>query len=157
LSNPQRVGLGRIVKSLNSQFVNGIILFDDLANRPFDYFTIQSQNIPPLTALNRLGYKTPRAVESADSILILGSKNRRIFILKFAQAIGCRMPFTTVCGLEGKIYVPQQPKEGTRKHPCRGCYACQQCSDDRCGICLSQKSCRCEKSTEINLEYKEPA
>jgi hypothetical protein len=46
------------------------------------------------------------------------------------------MPFTTVRGLKGKVYVPDPPKEGTRKHSCKDCYSCQLCSDDRCSVCL---------------------
>jgi hypothetical protein len=58
------------------------------------------------------------------------------------------MPFITVRGLKGKVYVPDQPKEGTRKHSCKDCYSCQLCGDDRCSVCLSQKSCHCEKHTK---------
>jgi hypothetical protein len=97
-------------------------------------------------AYNRLDYYRSRTVESADSILILRLKNRRIFMLILAPAKGYVMPFTTVRGLKGKVYVPDQPKEGTRKHPCKDCYSCQLCSDDRCRICLSLKSCHCEKT-----------
>jgi hypothetical protein len=55
------------------------------------------------------------------------------------------MAFITVRGLKGKVYVPDPPKEGARKHSCKDCYACQLCSDDRCSVCLSPESCRCEK------------
>lgn len=58
------------------------------------------------------------------------------------------MPFTTVRGLKGKVYVPELPEEGARKHFCKDCYSCQLCSDDRCSVCLSQKSCHCEKSAK---------
>lgn len=56
------------------------------------------------------------------------------------------MPFETVRGLNGKVYVPDAAAEETRKHPCRDCYACQLCSDDRCRVCRDgQNTCRCEK------------
>ena len=54
------------------------------------------------------------------------------------------MAFATVRGLKGKVYVPDASKEGNRKHSCQDCYSCQLCSDDRCSVCLSQKSCQCE-------------
>ncbi|MGD9057351.1 MAG: hypothetical protein PVJ41_01860 [Desulfobacterales bacterium] len=55
------------------------------------------------------------------------------------------MPFETVRGLKGKVYVPNPPVEGTRKHTCKDCYACQLCSDDRCRVCRDgQKSCPCD-------------
>ncbi len=75
-------------------------------------------------------------------------------MLIFAPAKGHGMPFTTVCGLKGKVYVPGPPKDGTRKHSCKDCYSCQLCSDDRCRVCLSQKSCRCEKPTKKQFKSK---
>ena len=64
------------------------------------------------------------------------------------------MPFTAVRGLKGKVYVPAQPKEGIRKHPCKDCYSCQVCSDERCSVCLSQKSCHCENKLEASPQLK---
>ncbi|MBW2468604.1 MAG: hypothetical protein JRE88_15780 [Deltaproteobacteria bacterium] len=56
------------------------------------------------------------------------------------------MPFKTVRGLKGKLYVPD-PAEGVRrKHPCKDCYTCQLCSDDRCRVCRDRPNvCLCEK------------
>ena len=46
------------------------------------------------------------------------------------------MAFQTIPGFEGQVFVPDEGP-GERKHPCRECYACQQCSDDRCRVCRS--------------------
>jgi len=46
------------------------------------------------------------------------------------------MSFVSVPGLKGKVYVPEKPQESLKKHPCRECYFCQFCSDDRCRVCL---------------------
>lgn len=45
------------------------------------------------------------------------------------------MPFVKVPGLEGKVYVPQNNKGCPKKHPCKDCFACDHCSDDRCRVC----------------------
>ena len=47
------------------------------------------------------------------------------------------MPFVTRPGLNGKIYIPEQPP-GKKKHNCETCFSCQVCSDDRCNLCLEQ-------------------
>jgi hypothetical protein len=52
------------------------------------------------------------------------------------------MPFITVPGLKGKVYVPQEAQGSFKKNPCKDCYSCQLCSDDRCGVCLSRYTCR---------------
>ena len=44
------------------------------------------------------------------------------------------MAFVSVPGIQGKVYVPDQDPRSA-KHPCRDCFACQQCSDDRCRVC----------------------
>jgi hypothetical protein len=44
------------------------------------------------------------------------------------------MKFRTIPGIEGKVFIPDEAPS-KRKHPCRDCYACQQCSDDRCRVC----------------------
>jgi hypothetical protein len=50
------------------------------------------------------------------------------------------MPFITIPGLTGKIYVPETDPATPRKHPCRDCFSCQSCTNDRCQICLKRKS-----------------
>jgi len=46
------------------------------------------------------------------------------------------MPFEQRPGLPGKVYVPARDSKCGRKHPCRDCFACQNCSNERCGLCL---------------------
>lgn len=46
------------------------------------------------------------------------------------------MGFESIPGIEGKVFVPDEAP-GERKHPCRDCFRCQQCSDDRCRVCRS--------------------
>ena len=50
------------------------------------------------------------------------------------------MPFITLPDIKGKIYVPEQDALCPPKHPCRNCFSCQRCSDDRCGLCLAQET-----------------
>jgi hypothetical protein len=51
------------------------------------------------------------------------------------------MPYVTIRGLAGKVYVPQAPEGGLKKHACKDCFSCQNCSEDRCRVCLSQGKC----------------
>jgi len=52
------------------------------------------------------------------------------------------MPFESVPGLKGKVYVPEESREGSKKYACKDCFSCQHCSDDRCGVCLSLRHCK---------------
>jgi hypothetical protein len=45
------------------------------------------------------------------------------------------MPFVKMPGVIGKVYVPEPIPGQAQKHPCLDCFACQQCSDDRCTVC----------------------
>jgi len=56
------------------------------------------------------------------------------------------MPFVKVPGLIGKVYVPEKQDKSLKKHPCKDCFFCQSCSDDRCRMCLGQKNDKCLKS-----------
>jgi len=58
------------------------------------------------------------------------------------------MQFVSVPGLKGKVYVPEKQQEHLKKHPCKDCYFCQLCSDDRCRVCLCPKTTNCQKSSE---------
>ena len=58
------------------------------------------------------------------------------------------MPFVEVPGLKGKVYIPEEHKGSVKKHPCKDCYSCQLCSDDRCALCLGPKNCSSQKSSE---------
>ena len=61
------------------------------------------------------------------------------------QHQGAVMPFVSVPGLKGKVYAPEETRKSAKKHQCRDCFSCQQCSDDRCRVCLSLKLCSCGK------------
>ena len=52
------------------------------------------------------------------------------------------MPFITMPGIIGRIYVPERKHRLPCKHSCPDCFSCQFCSDDRCNVCQSapQKS-----------------
>lgn len=54
------------------------------------------------------------------------------------------MPFVTISGLRGKVHVPQAPECCAKKHSCKDCFSCQNCSDDRCRVCLSQRNPCCK-------------
>jgi hypothetical protein len=54
------------------------------------------------------------------------------------------MPFVTVPGLKGKVYVPEKQARSPKKHACRDCYCCQMCSDDRCASCRRDRDCHRE-------------
>lgn len=49
------------------------------------------------------------------------------------------MPWITVCGLAGKVYVPDDAK-AQKKHPCPGCFSCQWCDENRCEVCRHQSA-----------------
>jgi len=51
------------------------------------------------------------------------------------------MSFVSVPGLKGKVYVPDGYRQCSKKYPCQDCFSCQQCSDDRCRVCLSLRQC----------------
>jgi hypothetical protein len=60
------------------------------------------------------------------------------------------MAFQQLPDNRGMIYVPEcQGKD--KKHPCRDCFACQWCGDERCQVCR-QEGCRTKKG---NKEKKE--
>ncbi len=50
------------------------------------------------------------------------------------------MAFVKVPGLPGKVYVPDRKKGCPCKHPCRDCFSCGFCSEDKCRICLGDKN-----------------
>ncbi len=45
------------------------------------------------------------------------------------------MGFVKVKGLKGTVYVPDQQADCCKKYPCRDCFSCERCSDDRCRVC----------------------
>jgi len=54
-----------------------------------------------------------------------------------------RMPFIELPDGNGKLYVPEDTPPAMKKHPCPDCAVCQQCSNERCEMCLKQKGLRC--------------
>jgi len=61
------------------------------------------------------------------------------------------MPWQTIPGFRGKVYVPEIMENG-KKHPCRDCFACQNCSEERCQVCRAEKgsvSCPCSSDKEV--------
>jgi len=64
------------------------------------------------------------------------------------------MAFVSVPGLKGKVYVPDESRGGSKKHPCQDCFSCQQCSDDRCRVCLS--FCQCCCNDQIKSKKEDP-
>jgi hypothetical protein len=49
------------------------------------------------------------------------------------------MAFIKIEGFAGNIYIPET-NQGRKKHPCRDCYSCGFCSDERCELCLKKSS-----------------
>ncbi len=49
------------------------------------------------------------------------------------------MPFIEMDGVDGLVFVPESEDKIPKKHPCKDCSACRQCSDACCRICLSNK------------------
>ena len=58
------------------------------------------------------------------------------------------MAFVTQSGVTGKIYVPDKKTGARQKHPCRDCFGCQLCSNDRCQLCVADKAGRGDRSAE---------
>ena len=72
------------------------------------------------------------------------------------------MPFVKMPGVTGKVYVPELLPGQTRKHTCPDCFACQQCSDDRCTVCLGQgadctRGDHCRRRTALSESGKSKA
>jgi hypothetical protein len=40
-------------------------------------------------------------------------------------------------GLSGKVYQPDGVGQVHKKHPCRTCFTCQWCDENRCRVCQS--------------------
>ena len=62
------------------------------------------------------------------------------------------MPFETIVGLKGKVYVPETQAQIPKKHPCRECFSCQMCADDRCNVCRRYHEDACEYPSGIDQE-----
>jgi len=58
------------------------------------------------------------------------------------------MAFVKLPGLQGKLYIPEKQNNCKKKHPCKDCYSCDYCSDDRCRLC------RCGRDSESDTLLK---
>jgi hypothetical protein len=56
---------------------------------------------------------------------------------------GINMIFIKVPGLEGKVYVPRTDLSAPKKHPCKDCFSCQMCTNERCKLCRENKDEEC--------------
>jgi len=66
------------------------------------------------------------------------------------------MAWQTVPGLKGKVFVPESRSKGKKKNPCPDCFACQQCSEERCRVCFGHQGsfaasphCVCSEIQEV--------
>jgi hypothetical protein len=50
------------------------------------------------------------------------------------------MAWVHVPGLAGNVYVPDDTGQVQKKHPCKGCFSCQWCDENRCRVC------RCDRT-----------
>lgn len=55
------------------------------------------------------------------------------------------MAFERMKGVAGLVFVPENTGKA-KKHPCKDCYACQMCSDNRCLLCLKEHPCTRKQS-----------
>ena len=63
----------------------------------------------------------------------------------------CLMPWQTIPGVTGKVFVPESAVK-VKKHPCKDCFACQNCSQERCRVCQQEKvgaPCVCFPDKEV--------
>ena len=49
------------------------------------------------------------------------------------------MPFVRKPGVTGKVWVPEPSSSLPKRYPCPDCFVCQQCSEERCSLCRSQR------------------
>jgi hypothetical protein len=65
------------------------------------------------------------------------------------------MAFITIEGFRGKIFVPDDDPSIKRKRPCRDCFACQFCGDDRCAKCVGKSlKGNCNEAAQKKEEKK---
>ncbi len=55
------------------------------------------------------------------------------------------MPFVSIPGMPGRLYVPEMWTKASKKFPCKDCFSCEYCSDDRCRMCREKQTPRKEK------------
>jgi len=60
------------------------------------------------------------------------------------------MSFVTINGIKGKVFIPDE-KTIIRKHPCKDCFYCQFCSDEKCSLCLKKQASEKNIDTDNSL------
>jgi hypothetical protein len=65
-----------------------------------------------------------------------------MFLWRLWNERGGVMPFVSIPGMPGRLYVPEERAEYLKKFPGKDCFSCEFCSDDRCRVC---RRCRGEK------------
>jgi len=48
------------------------------------------------------------------------------------------MVWVNAPGLPGKVYVPDDTDRMQKKHPCKSCFSCQWCDENRCQVCRNE-------------------
>lgn len=48
------------------------------------------------------------------------------------------MPWQTLPNVKGKVYIPEF-SDKIKKYPCKDCFECQSCSQERCHVCRQEK------------------
>lgn len=66
------------------------------------------------------------------------------------------MTWITVPGLDGKVYVPGDAGGILTKHPCKECFSCQWCDENRCRVCRSDRSGAAEIEGQRRCRHKQP-
>ena len=61
------------------------------------------------------------------------------------------MPVNTSPGTERKGCT-QEELESAKKHNCPDCYPCQMCNDDKCKLCLLQRTGKSKKGNKFTVE-----
>jgi len=64
------------------------------------------------------------------------------------------MPFVKAKGIDGLVFIPDTENSTHKKHPCRDCSACRNCSDSACRICLHTKSRNSGKNQSLASKTK---
>jgi len=59
------------------------------------------------------------------------------------------MPFVAIPGMPGKLYVPEKQPKCVKKYPCKDCFSCEFCSDDRCRVCRDTKEACSETDHDV--------
>ncbi|MBC2709604.1 MAG: hypothetical protein HGJ94_00895 [Desulfosarcina sp.] len=60
------------------------------------------------------------------------------------------MAWINAPGLAGKVYVPDDAGQAQKKYPCKACFSCQWCDENRCHVCRNDhadKPAQLEKRT----------